>query len=461
MLALTNALQFYNEYVGGYLLIILLLPVGVFFLIRLNFLNVRFFAHAIHILRGKYDDGSETGEINHFKALSTVLSGTVGTGNIVGVALAIYIGGPGAVFWMWMTGFLGMVIKYAEVTLSLQYRCVHDDGTVSGGPMYYISRGLRQYLGKGALVLASVFALATMLSALGTGNMAQSNSIADILHTGYQVPHWLAGLIMALLVFVVIVGGIRRIAGVTARLVPFMAILYILSALFVVGVFIDQVPAALLGIVHDAFTGSAATGGFVGSSFYLALRYGVSRGIFSNEAGQGSAPIAFAAAKSKYPAREGMVAMVGPFIDTIIICTLTALVIVLTGAWKEDVMGVGMTLLGFEAGFSKAGLPGVSGHIVALALVLFAFSTMIAWSYYGTKATEFLLGASFVPLYRLVYVVFIGLGAVWSMDLVWHFVDATVSLMALPNIIALVILRKVVFHATQEYTNSMRKTQTK
>jgi alanine or glycine:cation symporter, AGCS family len=451
---LSSVLQAYNEYVGGYLLICLLLPAGIFFMVRLRFLNIRFLGHTFNILRGKYDDGSEDGEINHFKALSTVLSGTVGTGNIVGVALAIYIGGPGAIFWMWVTGFLGMVTKYAEVTLSLQYRKVHQDGTVSGGPMYYIRDGLKRYIGKGSLVLASLFALATMMSALGTGNMAQSNSIADILYTNYNMPHYVSGIILAILVFIVIVGGLQRIAHVTSRLVPLMAAIYLTSSLFVVLVFIDQVPFVLYSIVHDAFTGTAATGGFVGSSFYFALRYGVSRGIFSNEAGQGSAPIAFAAAKSKYPAREGMVAMLGPFIDTLIICTLTALVILLSGAWQADIMGVGMTVLGFEQGFAEAGLPMVSGHIVTIALVLFAFSTMIAWSYYGVKATEFLLGNRFVTTYRMLYVVFVFLGAVWGIDLVWHFVDASVSLMAIPNIIALFLLHKVVVRATKEYLSS-------
>jgi len=401
----------YNEYIGVYLLLIMLIPTGIYFVFKFRFLHITKLWHSIKIISGKYDDPEDAGDISHFKALTTALSATVGTGNIVGVSLAIYWGGPGAIFWMWLTGFLGMMMKLVECTLSLKYRKVHEDGSVSGGPMYYMEIKLKEKLGVFAKILAVIFAVATIICSLGTGNMAQSNSIADAMFTNYNIPVWTTGIVVAGLVFLVIVGGIQRIAEVTSRLVPLMAVFYFLAAIAVILISIDRVPAAFQLIVHDAFTGTAMTGGFAGSSFFLALRWGVYRGLFSNEAGQGSAAIAHAAAKTKYPIREGLVASVGPMVDTLIICTMTALVIVLSGEWSSGVKGVGMTMAGFTTGLSQIGLGFLGKHIVAAGLILFALSTAISWSYYGDRAVGYLVGRKFVKPYRLVYCIFVFIGA--------------------------------------------------
>ncbi|HOI32129.1 MAG TPA: amino acid carrier protein, partial [Bacteroidales bacterium] len=307
--AIDSAIQAYNNYVGGYLILLMLIPTGIYFAFKLRFINITKIGHAVNVIRGKYDSKEAEGYVNHFKALTTALSATVGTGNIVGVALAIYLGGPGAVFWIWVTGFLGMMLKYSEVTLAQKYRKFNSDGTVSGGPMYYMEYGLKDKLGKWAKVLAVVFAIATILCSLGTGNMAQSNSMADAMLTSYAIPNWISGAVITFLVLLVVIGGIKRIADVTSRLVPFMAAIYILATLAVIFGMYDHIPSAFALIFRDAFTGTAAAGGFVGSTFIMTLIWGVRRGLFSNEAGQGSAPIAHAAARTKYPAREGIVAL--------------------------------------------------------------------------------------------------------------------------------------------------------
>ena len=457
LLYFEKVLVAYNDYVGGYLILLLLIPTGVYFAVKLRFINIRKLGHAIRVVRGKYDDKDDEGDVNHFKALTTALSATVGTGNIVGVALAIYLGGPGALFWMWVTGFLGMILKYVECTLAHKYRKFNKDGTVSGGPMYYMEIGLKSKLGKYAKVLAIVFACATILCSLGTGNMAQCNSIADVLNTNYSIPVWITGIFITFFVLLVIVGGIVRISEVTSRLVPIMAILYFICAIVVIGISYKQVPAAFYLILKDAFTGQAAAGGFVGSAFIMTLIWGVRRGLFSNEAGQGSAPIAHAAAKTKYPAREGLVALLEPFIDTIIICTLTGLVIVITGAWDSGIKGVGMTVRGMSLGLGKIGLSSLAEHIVAGGLVLFAFSTVISWSYYGSRAANYLLGEKSIKPYYYLYGLFVFFGSVWGIDLVWHFVDAVITLMTLPNLIAILLLTPVVIKETKNYFNEMEK----
>ena len=452
-----NAIVAYNDYVGGYALLLLLIPTGIYFIIRLNFLNVRKLGHAIKVIRGKYDKAEDKGDINHFSALTTALSATVGTGNIVGVALAIYWGGPGAVFWMWITGFLGMIVKYVECTLSNKYRKFNSDGTVAGGPMYYMEFGLKDKLGRFAKILAVIFAAATMICSLGTGNMAQSNSISDALMTNYSIPDWVTGLVLTTLVLLVIVGGIKRIARVTSRLVPFMAVLYVLSSLIVIFFNYEDIPQAFGLIFHDAFTGTAAAGGFVGSTFIMTLIWGVRRGLFSNEAGQGSAAIAHAAAKTKYPAREGMVASVGPLVDTLIICTLTALLIIVTGAWDSGEKGVGMTIVGLSKGLTRLGIEHTGRHIVGVGLLLFAFSTMISWSYYGSNATNYLLGEKYIKPYRYLFGLFVFLGSIWGIDLVWHFVDMVITFMTIPNLIALLLLAPVVIKETKKYFTQMEK----
>lgn len=446
-----NILVAYNDFVGGYLLLAVLVPTGIFLTIKYKFLHITKIRHSFAIISGKYDKKDDEGDINHFRALTTALSATVGTGNIVGVALAIYLGGPGAVFWMWVTGFLGMILKFTECTLSMKFRKVNQDGSVSGGPMYYIEYALKEKLGNFAKVLAVVFAIATILCSLGTGNMAQSNSISDVLFSNYGIPTWLTGISISFIVLLVIVGGIKRIAQITSKLVPFMAILYFVSSILIIILEYNQIPHAFKLILTDAFTGTAATGGFAGSVFIMTMIFGIRRGLFSNEAGQGSAAIAHAAAKTKYPVREGLVASVGPFVDTLIICTLTALVIILTDAWTTDIKGVGMSVEGFTRGFSIIDMGFLGQHVVAAGLFLFAFSTIISWSYYGDRAAEYLLGPKFIFPYRYLYVLFIFFGSVWGIDLVWNFVDAVITFMTIPNLIALLLLSPVVKQEIVKY----------
>lgn len=452
-----NIIVNYNDYIGGYLLLILLVPTGIYFTIKLGFLHIRKFPHSIKIISGKYDKKDDTGDINHFRALTTALSATVGTGNIVGVALAIYYGGPGAIFWMWVTGFLGMILKFVECTLSLKFRIINEDGSVSGGPMYYMQHGLKKKFGSLSKVLAIVFASAAILCSLGTGNMAQSNSMADALLKNYQIPVWISGIGIAVIVLLVIIGGIKRIAEWTSKLVPFMAFFYFVSALTVILVLYKKIPGAFSMIIHDAFTGTAITGGFFGSVFIMTLTWGVRRGLFSNEAGQGSAAIAHAAAKTEYPAREGLVASVGPFVDTLVICTLTAFVIILTGAWSCGKEGVEMTVIGFTRGLSNIGLGNWAKHIVAGGLLLFAFSTIISWSYYGTRASQYLFGTKSIKPYRYIYGFFVFLGAMGKIDIVWHFVDMVITFMTIPNLIAILFLTPVVKKEIEKYFSLMKR----
>ncbi len=453
--AIDSAIVAYNEYVGGFAVLLMLIPTGLFFIFKLRFLNVTRLGHSIGIVAGKYDKEGDKGDVNHFKALTTALSATVGTGNIVGVALAIGWGGPGAIFWMWVTGFLGMILKYTECTLSHKYRRFNSDGTVSGGPMYYMEFGLKHKLGKFAKVLAVIFAVAAVLCSLGTGNMAQSNSMAEALLGTYKIDKLISGAVIALLAMMVIVGGIKRIAEVTSRLVPFMAVVYVICALGIIVIEYDRIPYAFNIIFSDAFTGQAAVGGFFGSAFLMTLLMGVRRGLFSNEAGQGSAPIAHAAAKTEWPAREGLVASLEPLVDTLIICTLTALMIILTGAWELDKEGVRMTTRAMEIGLNRIGITGVGKHIVSGGLMLFAFSTIISWSYYGSRAVNYLFGEKYIKPYGYLYGAFVFLGSIWGLDLVWHFVDMVITFMTIPNLIALLFLAPVVVAETRKYFAAM------
>lgn len=454
-----NAIVWYNDYIGGYAILLLLIPTGLYFIFRLKFLNVTMLWHSIQIVAGKYDKDDVKGDVNSFKALTTALSATVGTGNIVGVALAIYWGGPGAIFWMWVTGFLGMILKYAETTLSHKYRSFNKDGTVSGGPMYSIKKGITEVYNWPifAKILAGIFAIATILASLGTGNMAQANSIAHALNTNYNIPVLYTGIVISVLVLAIIMGGLQRISEVTSKLVPFMAVAYVLAALVILGSNVSEIPAAFSLIVSSAFTGTAATGGFIGSTFIMTLVWGVRRGLFSNEAGQGSAPIAHAAAKTKYPAREGLVASLEPLVDTLIICTLTALMIVTTGAWETGVAGVEMTIVAMDSGLSNIGIIGVGKHIIAVGIFLFAFSTVISWSYYGTRAANYLLGEKAIIPYRIMYVGFVFLGSIWGLDLVWHFVDMVITFMTIPNLIGLLLLSGVIIKETNDYFDHMKQ----
>ncbi len=452
---LNHVISLYNEYVGGYALLLLLVPAGVFFAFKFRFLHVRKFWHSFAILSGRYTKKGESGDVNHFKALTTALSATVGTGNIVGVALAIYWGGPGAIFWMWVTGFFGMMLKMVECTLGLKYRRFNPDGTVSGGPMYYMEYGLKDKLGKHAKTLAMIFAAAAVLCSMGTGNMAQSNSMTDILNSTYSIPHWISGLIITGFVLLIVVGGLKRIAEVTSRLVPFMAVIYFLAAMLVVVLNIENLLPTFGMIVTHAFTGTAAAGGFAGSMFILTLTMGVRRGLFSNEAGQGSAAMAHAAAKTRYPMREGLVASLEPFIDTLFICTLTAIVIIMTGAWSHEnaEAGVSLTVLAFELGLDKINMGFMASHIIAVGLMLFAFSTIISWSYYGSRAAQYMFGFKAIKRYYYVYAVFVFLGSIWGLELVWNFVDMVITFMTIPNLIAILLLTPVMKREINDYFN--------
>ncbi|HSG68503.1 MAG TPA: sodium:alanine symporter family protein [Bacteroidales bacterium] len=452
-----DAIQSYNNYVGVYAVLAMLVPTGIYFIIRLKFLNVTKLWHSIRVVAGKYDKAGDKGDVSHFKALTTALSATVGTGNIVGVSLAIYFGGPGAIFWMWITGFLGMILKYAECTLSHKFRRFNSDGSVSGGPMYYMEYGLKNKLGKGAKVMAVIFAVATILCSLGTGNMAQANSMTDAIFTSYNVENWLTGIFITSLVLLVIVGGIKRIADVTSFLVPFMAIMYFVAAITVLIVMYDHIPAAFELIFYDAFHGEYAKEAGVLGGLFLAMTWGIRRGLFSNEAGQGSAPIAHAAAKTEYAAREGLVASLEPLVDTLIICTMTALVIIVTGAWQSDIQGVGMTIEGMKLGLGEIGMQTWAEHIVTFGLVLFAFSTVISWSYYGTRAANYLLGEKYIKPYSYLYALFVFLGSIFGIELVWHFVDMVITFMTIPNLIALLLLSGVLVRETNFYFSEMKK----
>lgn len=459
--AINQVIKFYNDYVGGYLILILLVPTGIYFTLRFKFLQVTHFRHALKLVAGKYSNKHDTGDVSHFKALTTALSGTVGTGNIVGVSLAIYLGGPGAIFWLWVTGFFGMMLKMVECTLAQIYRKVNADGTISGGPMYYIEIGLKDRLGKFAKPLALIFAGAAALCTLGTGNMAQANSISGVLLSSYNVPVLITGIVLAALVLLIIVGGLKRIANVTSTLVPFMAALYFAAALIVILVHWRDIPGAFGLIVRSAFNSTAATGGFVGSTFIMTLVWGVRRGLFSNEAGQGSAPIAHAAAKTEHPMREGIVSSLEPFVDTIIICTLTALVVVITGAWSSGIQGVGMTVKGFEEGMGRVGMAFAAKHVVTFGLLMFAFSTIISWSYYGSRAIQYLIGDKAIKPYYFIFALFSFLGAIWGIDLVWNFVDMVITFMTIPNLIAILLLSPVIAKEVKRYMEHLRVTEGK
>ncbi len=427
---------------GPYGLIPLLVITGIYLTIGLRAMPWRHIGVGFRMLwRGRKAEQDAPGLITPFQSLMTALSATIGTGNIAGVATAIYSGGPGAVFWLWVIALFGMATKYAEAVLAVNYREVDEAGNHVGGPMYYIKNGM----GKRFSWLAAAFAVFGMLAALGIGNLVQSNSVALALASNYQISAPVTGLIMALFAAAVILGGIRRIGEVAQFLVPFMAIAYVLAALTIIGLNLNAVPAALWMIVHDAFTGTAAAGGFAGASVAAAIRFGVARGVFSNESGLGSAPIAHAAAKTKDPVRQGKIAMLGTFIDTIIVCTMTALVILMTGAWTSGLTSSELSSVAFGIG-----LPGFGNHVVTLGLVLFAFTTILGWSYYGERCVEYLFGIRMIMPYRFLWLVVIVIGALLKnrIDIVWDLADILNGLMAIPNLIALLVLSPVVFKLT-------------
>jgi len=512
-------------------MVVVLLSFGIFITVRLGFIQITRFKHGLKVVSGHYDDPNDEGDINHFQALSTALSATVGIGNIAGVALAIHFGGPGALFWMWITAVLGMAIKFTEVTLAQEFRITNEDGSVSGGPMYYIEKGL----GPNWKWLAVAFSIAAAICAFLTGNAVQANTVADVMLTDFQMPKALTGLITAGLVGAVILGGIKRIGYVTSRLVPFMATLYVLGGLIILIINYDSVIPSFIQIVTSAFNPQAGLLGVGSGAFIFTLSYGVQRGLFSNEAGQGSAPIAHSAAKTDQPVREGVVALLEPFIDTLIVCTITGLVIVSTGAWdmyhsatvfpnedpisyvvdegddpsilyfedgvpvngemlrynvsvdtmftdaEESVLfngriegvdsnpvifedddsaleslyggvvenGAPLTSKAFEIGLAP--ITGGGGFIVTIAVLLFAVSTSISWSYYGDRAAQYLFGFRSIFWYRLMFVGMHFLGAITALTTVWAFGDVMLGLMAFFNIIALFALSGVIVKITRKY----------
>jgi AGCS family alanine or glycine:cation symporter len=522
----------------------LLLATGIFFTLYLGFPQIRYFKHAIVVTTGKFDKEGAPGDTSHFQALSTALSGTVGTGNIGGVALALHLGGPAALFWMWMTAFFGMTSKFVEVTLSHKYRSQVEDGSMAGGPMYYMEKGLN------AKWLAVIFAVATVLSSFGTGNLPQINSIASGLESTFSLDPLITASVLSILLALVIIGGITRIAHVAAAIVPSMALVYLIGAFAVIIPNIGNVVPSFLSIFSDAFTGSAATGGFLGATFAYAFDRGVNRGLYSNEAGQGSAPIAHAAARTDEPADEGMVSILEPFIDTIVICTITGLVILSSGVWMDkfenefqradmsivagsyqesdsadvealfaylsgeettvqaytgplqldngvagnesaitilharsfaenvrfsrdgqlltetvqvddgqlvdtDIVVTGDSLLHSVPLTTQAFTRGLFGdygqYIVSIGLMLFAFSTAIAWSYYGDRAMTYLFGARSVLPYRIVYVLGFFYAALADTTIVWNVSLITIVLMTAPNLVGLLLMRKEMKQTVSEY----------
>jgi alanine or glycine:cation symporter, AGCS family len=519
------------------LMVAMLLITGLATTVFLRFIQLREIKHGIDVLRGKYDDPSHEGDLPHYQALTTALSATVGIGNIAGVATAIHYGGPGALFWMWVTATFGMALKYAECTLSMKYRTILPDGTAAGGPMYYIEKGL----GKSWKPLAVFFAACAVISSFGSGNSIQAFTVADQLRSDLSIPTWITGLITSGLVALVILGGIKRIGSVTCKLVPYMAIIYVTGGLIVLFMNVGQVPATMANIFTSAFEPAAGIGGFAGGSFIFMLTWGVKRGIFSNEAGQGSAPIAHAAAKTDEPVREGAVAMLGPMIDTLIICTITGLVILITGVWTEkhyDSLPINsqssLTFIAADASVATNGriiesdrftgtvnvdngepenvlivrnhstvispvitaddnnwigvleiiegkivsedIPNLTLHgdmslngspltaaaftkglgkygylIITVGVFLFGISTAISWSYYGDRAMVYLFGTESILPYKIIFCITHFLGAIFSLEIVWNFGDSALGLMALPNLLALILLAKKTRNMTDEY----------
>jgi AGCS family alanine or glycine:cation symporter len=440
MIELNDFFAALSGYVWGIPLLFLLVGTGLLLTFRLRCLQVSMLGHALYetFVRPK---SNEQGDISHFQALMVALAATIGTGNIIGVATAISVGGPGALFWMWVTAALGMATKYAEGVLAVKYRVVDENGEMAGGPMYYLERGLGQKW------LGVLFALFGSIAAFGIGNTVQANAVAGNLKETFNIDPLATGITLTLLTGVVILGGIKNIGRVSAVMVPVMAIVYVTGCLVILFRFADQVPSALWLVCHDAFSGTAATGGFLGATIMIAIQKGVSRGVFSNESGMGSAPIAAAAAKTNEPCEQALVSMTGTFIDTIIVCTMTGLVLIVTGAWQSGAEVSVLTKSAFDIG-----LPGNSGgYIVTFGIVFFAYSTIIGWAYYGEKCLEYLLGVKALFPYRLLYAALVMVGATIKLELVWNFADVMNGLMAVPNLIGLVGLSGVVVAETNRF----------
>ncbi len=438
---LTALLNDINAVVWGKPMLFMIFGTGLFLMLGLRFMPLLNLGRGFKLLWQGREGDHKAGEISPFNALMTSLSATIGTGNITGVATAIFIGGPGALFWMWLTALIGMATKYAEAVCAVHYREVDEQGSYLGGPMYYIKNGL----GKSWLWLGVLFAVFGALASFGIGNTVQANSVAHAMQTQFNIPVWLTGLVLVVLTGAVVLGGIKRIAQVAGKLVPFMAIAYFLAGLLVLASHFSEIPAAFALIIDSAFNPVAATGGFAGASIIMAIQWGVARGIFSNEAGLGSAPIAHAAAKTDDPVRQGKIAMLGTFIDTIIVCSITGLAIVLTGVWTSGVKGAALTMAAFDQV-----LPETGGMIVSLAQAVFAFTTILGWSVYGERCVEFLFGIRSVMIFRILWIIAVPIGAMGELNFIWLLADTLNALMALPNLIALLLLSPVVFKLTRQ-----------
>ncbi|WP_070121046.1 alanine/glycine:cation symporter family protein [Bacillus marinisedimentorum] len=431
-----------SGWVWGPPLLILLVGTGIYLTLRLGFLQFRTLPYALKLVFSKQDDDKTKGDISHYQSLTTALAATVGTGNIAGVATAVFFGGPGAVFWMWITALFGMATKYAEAVLAVKYRVQNEDGEMSGGPMYYLERGMN------AKTLGVLFALFGAIAAFGIGNLVQSNSVAEVVKSTFSIPSWVTGALLTVFTALVILGGIKSIGKVTSFFVPIMALFYLIAGLVLMIMNAGEVPAAVVLIFTDAFTGDAVAGGALGS----VIRWGVARGVFSNEAGLGSAPIAAAAAKTDYPARQALVSMTQVFIDTIVICSITGITLVMGGLYNGELQGAELTSATFEHFLGGAG-----SVIVSVGLVFFAFSTIIGWSYYGEKCFSYLFNDSAIKYYRLAFVLAVFIGSISTLEAVWGIADIMNGLMAFPNLIGLLGLSGVVASETKIFLEQAKK----
>lgn len=440
-----------DEFVWGPPLLILLVGTGVFLTWRLGLIQVFRLPLALrYVLNSRKAEIGVQGDVSSFAALSTALSATIGTGNIVGVATAIKVGGPGALFWMFLAAFFGMATMYSESLLAVKYRTVDANGQMSGGPMYYIKNGLEHK--KYSRVLAPLFAFFGVNVALfGIGTFPQVNAIVDSARIAFNIPEVLSALAISLFVAFVTLGGIRRIAAVAQLVVPFMAMAYVLGCLVIISLNLEKIPETFALVISSAFTGTAARGGFLGAGVMLAVRMGIARGIFSNESGLGSAPIAAAAAKVKEPAKQGLISMTGTFFDTIVVCLMTGTVLIMTDSWTEDLSGVYMTSYAFSTSLAETG-----SYIVTVGLMFFAFTTILGWNYYGERCTEFLFGVKGILPYKIIYILIVSSGAFLTLDVIWVLADIVNGLMTIPNLIALLALRKVIAAETEQYFEKLK-----
>ena len=445
-MTIESILSAIDSFIWGAPLLILLSGTGLYLTLRLGFIQIRYLPRALGYLFKK-DKGGK-GDVSSFAALCTALAATIGTGNIVGVATAVQAGGPGAIFWMWLVALLGMATKYAECLLAVKYRVRDKNGFMAGGPMYYIERGL------GIKWLAKLFALfGVMVAFFGIGTFPQVNAITHAMQDTFNIPVLVTAIIVTLLVGLIILGGVKRIATASSVIVPFMAILYVTTSLVIILLNLEKVPDAISLIIYSAFNPQAALGGAVGFTVMKAIQSGVARGIFSNESGLGSAPIAAAAAQTREPVRQGLISMTGTFLDTIIVCTMTGIVLVLTGAWNNpDLAGATVTNYAFAQGLGTS----IGATIVTVGLLFFAFTTILGWCYYGERCFVYLVGIRGVKLYRLAYIVLVGLGSFLHLNLIWIIADIVNGLMAFPNLIALIGLRKVVIEETKDYFQRLK-----